>query len=124
MRTGSLLIVVNASKFEPGANYWITPHGRVDTVSTPTNMLYSHGQYAEEQYGLSRQQAVQKGYTRVNVGKEFNVEHNGELNPNAAQHLIPEIAAHIRRGGRAFINQKEVRRVSDMMPEKLEKQDA
>lgn len=119
MITGSRLIVVNATHFEPGSNYWITPEGRVDTVSTPTKLGDSHDIHADRNYGISRYGAIKKGYTRVNVSdREFNVEHNGALNPEAAKHLIPEMAAHIRRGGRAFVNQKEVRRVSDMMSPK------
>lgn len=111
MITGSRLIVVNASRFEPGPGYWITPSGSVQ----PVNEL-NHEQEAQKSFGMSRRQAVEKGYTRINVGRhEFNVEHNGTFNPKAAQHIIPEMAAHIRRGGRVFINMKEVHRVSDMM---------
>jgi hypothetical protein len=113
--TGSRKIVVNASRFE-AEGYWITPKGDVQEIGSA-----SHEEHAQDMFGLSRRQAIQKGYTRVNVGdREFNVEHNGTLNPEAAKHLIPEMAAHIRRGGRAFVNQKEVRRVSDIMGPKEE----
>jgi hypothetical protein len=116
MITGSRLIVVNASHFENGGGYWITPEGRIDTAAPATGGGKTHDDYAQTHYGMSRYRAIQKGYTRVNTAlREINVEHNGTLNPNAAQHLIPEMAAHIRRGGRAFVNQKEVHRISDIM---------
>lgn len=107
--TGSRKIVANASRFEPG-QYWITPSGSVQNVDS------NHEQHAQENFGMSRHQALAKGFTRINVTRrEFSVQHNGTFNPEAAKHLIPEMAAHIRRGGRAFINMKPVRRVSDMM---------
>jgi hypothetical protein len=77
----------------------------------------SHGDYSQKHFNLSRIGALAAGFTRVNVGKEFNAEHCGELRPAAARVLVPALAAHIRSGKPAWLNQKKIGRISEIQTE-------